>query len=195
MKASVYISVILFLITIPVNAQEGWFWQNPLPQGNSLNSVYFINENFGWGVGDYATIINTTNGGYNWIRQVSKTGYNLFSVFFIDQNTGWTGGIYTIFKTTNGGVTFIEDENNPSQPNSFLLSQNYPNPFNPTTKIKYSIPVGTRDRVSVQMKLYDVLGKEVETLVNEEKPAGEYVVEFPPQSEEAIFQAESIFTS
>jgi hypothetical protein len=63
-------------------------------------------------------------------------------------------------------------------PNSFKLFQNYPNPFNPTTKIKFTIPVGTRDRVSVQLKVYDVLGNEITTLVNEEKQPGTYEVEF-----------------
>jgi hypothetical protein len=62
---------------------------------------------------------------------------------------------------------------------SFVLYQNYPNPFNPSTKIKYSIPkVGTRDRVSVQLKVFNILGNEIATVVNEEKPAGEYEVEF-----------------
>ena len=64
-------------------------------------------------------------------------------------------------------------------PTEYSLSQNYPNPFNPSTKIKFSIPfVETRDRVSVQLKVYDVLGNEVATLVNEEKPAGSYEVGF-----------------
>ena len=65
---------------------------------------------------------------------------------------------------------------------TFSLSQNYPNPFNPTTKIKYTIPsIETRHASSLQMvtlKVYDVLGNEIATLVNEEKPAGEYEVEF-----------------
>jgi len=64
-------------------------------------------------------------------------------------------------------------------PDEFNLSQNYPNPFNPRTKIKYSISsVGARERVSVQLIVYDVLGNEVATLVNEELSAGEYEVEF-----------------
>ena len=66
-----------------------------------------------------------------------------------------------------------------NMPFDFSLAQNYPNPFNPSTKIKFSIPfVETRDRVSVQLKVYDVLGNEIATLVNEEKPAGSYEVEF-----------------
>ncbi|MCW9064775.1 MAG: T9SS type A sorting domain-containing protein, partial [Ignavibacteriaceae bacterium] len=72
--------------------------------------------------------------------------------------------------------------------NEFSLCQNYPNPFNPSTKIKFTIPTspypspyqgeGTRERFFVTLKVYDVLGKEISTLVNEEKPAGEYEVEF-----------------
>ena len=56
----------------------------------------------------------------------------------------------------------------------FLLGQNYPNPFNPSTKIKYFIP----EMSEVTLKIYDVLGNEIATLVNEEKPAGEYEIEF-----------------
>lgn len=64
-------------------------------------------------------------------------------------------------------------------PDDFLLYQNYPNPFNPATKIKFEIPGQARNDISlVTLKVYDVLGKEVATLVNEYKPAGSYEVEF-----------------
>jgi hypothetical protein len=53
---------------------------------------------------------------------------------------------------------------------AFELEQNYPNPFNPSTKINYSVPQLSQ----VQIKVFDVLGNEIETLVNEEKPAGTY---------------------
>jgi len=59
-------------------------------------------------------------------------------------------------------------------PSEFRLSQNYPNPFNPSTTIYYSIP----ELSFVTLRVYDVLGKEVATLINEEKPAGSYEVEF-----------------
>ena len=61
----------------------------------------------------------------------------------------------------------------------FILEQNYPNPFNPTTKIKYTIPKDARgEKQEVILKVYDVLGNEIATLVNESKTAGSYEVEF-----------------
>jgi|WetSurSiteA1Bulk_404760.scaffolds.fasta_scaffold03524_3 hypothetical protein len=66
-------------------------------------------------------------------------------------------------------------------PNVFSLEQNYPNPFNPATKIKYTIPNVTlrqaQSDILVTLKVYDILGNEVATLVNEEQIAGEYEVE------------------
>jgi hypothetical protein len=61
-----------------------------------------------------------------------------------------------------------------TQPSEFTLEQNYPNPFNPSTSIHYAI--GTRQ--FVQLKVYDVLGNEIATLVEEFKPAGSYEIDF-----------------
>jgi hypothetical protein len=73
-------------------------------------------------------------------------------------------------------IVEVEVNNIPTQ---FSLDQNYPNPFNPATKIKYTIPdVGTSLMKFVQLKVYDVLGNEVATLLSEEKPAGSYEVSF-----------------
>jgi hypothetical protein len=64
-------------------------------------------------------------------------------------------------------VSNVDDETNITQ---YELLQNYPNPFNPTTTINYQLPQAG----FVTLKVYDVLGNEIETLVNEEKPAGTY---------------------
>ena len=61
---------------------------------------------------------------------------------------------------------------------NYFLSQNYPNPFNPSTKIEYSI----KESGHVKLKVYDILGREVEVLVNEYKSAGNYTVEFNAQN-------------
>ena len=68
-----------------------------------------------------------------------------------------------------------------SVPSEFKLEQNYPNPFNPSTTIKYSIPVDTRRGVLTQnviLKIYDILGREVSTLLNKEQKPGNYEVKF-----------------
>ena len=66
---------------------------------------------------------------------------------------------------------------------NFELYQNYPNPFNPTTKIRFSIPSFVHHQTShVNIKVYDILGNEIVTLVNENKPAGNYEVEFNASS-------------
>ncbi|HEX9253135.1 MAG TPA: T9SS type A sorting domain-containing protein, partial [Ignavibacteriaceae bacterium] len=69
-------------------------------------------------------------------------------------------------------ITNLETEINTA--NNFELYQNYPNPFNPATRIQYTIS----NRQFVQLKVFDVLGNEVATLVDEEKPAGNYEVDF-----------------
>ncbi|MBK9096645.1 MAG: T9SS type A sorting domain-containing protein [bacterium] len=92
----------------------------------------------------------------------------------------WGDGVVAFNK--NGLVLSTDKQDNSVVINDFRLEQNYPNPFNPSTKIKYSIPPVTfrqaqRD-ILVTLKVYDILGKEIAKLVNEEKPAGEYQVEF-----------------
>jgi hypothetical protein len=67
----------------------------------------------------------------------------------------------------------IEINNNPI-PNVYSLSQNYPNPFNPSTTIKFNM----KEAGLVSLKIYDILGREVSTLLNEVKPAGSYNINF-----------------
>jgi len=59
-------------------------------------------------------------------------------------------------------------------PDEYLLNQNYPNPFNPTTRIDFSL----KENGIISLKVYDLLGRDVATLLNEQKPAGTYSVEF-----------------
>jgi hypothetical protein len=70
-------------------------------------------------------------------------------------------------------ATGISNNNN-NIPLSYSLQQNYPNPFNPVTKISYDIPKSG----FVTVKIFDILGKEIATLVNENKNPGRYIVDF-----------------
>ncbi len=101
------------------------------------------------------------------IREIEEDQYG--KLFF-----GTNKGLYNV-----DIITAIENEENPQIPKEFSLSQNFPNPFNPVTVIKYEIPGQARnDNMNVQLKVYDILGNEIATLVNEEKHAGSYGVEF-----------------
>ena len=83
---------------------------------------------------------------------------------------GQDAGLLLDFENISG----VDDRGNSLLPSSIKIYQNYPNPFNPVTKIKYEIP----QSANASLKVYDVLGNEIVTLVNEEKPAGSYQIEF-----------------
>lgn len=161
--------------TIIKTTDGGSTWIKQGGVSNSLlTSVYFTNQNTGWAVGYWGYCFKTTNGGTNWIEQGLTDNY-LYCVNFLNESTGWiVGDGGTILKTTNGGITFIEDENNFAQPKEFLMQQNYPNPFNPSTKISWQSPVSSHQ----VLKVFDVLGREVATLVDEYRNAGYHEIEF-----------------
>jgi subtilisin-like proprotein convertase family protein len=91
----------------------------------------------------------------------------------VDNKAGVTGSLLdwglVIIPSTGTGIK--EDK---YLPREFYLAQNYPNPFNPSTRIKYSIP----NNAKVELKVFDLLGRETAVLVNEYKQAGNYEVEF-----------------
>jgi photosystem II stability/assembly factor-like uncharacterized protein len=150
---------------------------NPVYRNYHINSIYFTSLDTGWFAGGNQ-IRYTTNGGVNWISQSSGTTNYLYSIFFVNSNTGWAVGANgTILKTINGGVTSISKLSN-EIPDNFILFQNYPNPFNPTTKIRFEIPLRKGGEGVVSLKVYNITGKELATLVNEQLQPGTYEVTF-----------------
>lgn len=119
------------------------------------------------------------------------------SYSFIDENVTTSIYKYRLKQIDfDGSFTFsneIEVEVD-FTPNEFVLHQNYPNPFNPSTVIKFEIPGQARnDNALVTLKVFDVLGNEVTTLVNEEKQPGVYEVEFNSHSDEGQNLASGIY--
>jgi photosystem II stability/assembly factor-like uncharacterized protein len=169
------------IILKTTNGGTNWIDISPnIVSDKYVGGVYFLDAFTGWVVGNDGLVIKTIDGGDSWDIQNSGTYVNLYAVHFIDSCKGWAvGSNGTILHTTNGGVTFIEEIN--EAPPKFSIEQNYPNPFNPTTKIKFGIPsVESHPDASlpVTLKVYDVLGNEVVTLVNEEKQPGTYEIQF-----------------
>jgi hypothetical protein len=151
--------------------------------------VYVTGESLGSGTNfDYATIKYTNEGIEQWIARYNRAETSLEQAFdmavddsgnvFVTGN-GITGVKYAFLTIKYSQLTTgILDDVNPI-PNQFILEQNYPNPFNPSTKIKFTIPQDERrETKNVSLKVFDVLGNEVATLVDEYKPAGSYDVEF-----------------
>ncbi len=132
------------------------------------------------------------------ISSIPGSGDRLFHSVVIKQapNGAKSGAIYIDGAQYRDPTATSVDDELAANPNSFYLSQNYPNPFNPSTTIRYAIPLLRGDEglsaspasqskagradggVLVTLRVYDVLGNEVATLANEEKPAGTYSVNF-----------------
>jgi len=116
------------------------------------------------GSGTVVTYINSTNSNPFTLTATNPGNYIV--------NAGKSGPLRWDSASVNIVITGVSS--NSSNPTSFMLYNNYPNPFNPTTIIKYSIP-----EVSfTSLIIYNELGKEVSTLINETKSAGTYEVEF-----------------
>ncbi|NOS86566.1 MAG: T9SS type A sorting domain-containing protein [Ignavibacteria bacterium] len=179
----------------------GLNWINQkLPRGGVLTTsqvVKFsiISRDTVWGTGGQANIsgsgrgviYRTTNGGDTWKFQIPDTNFTIGAfgfIQFINKNTGWASGqiynsqIHSGIHTTNGGdTTFLLGLQQISNevPREFKLYQNYPNPFNPKTNIKYQI---VNNNSEVLISVFDITGKHIIDLVNQQQIAGIYEVDF-----------------
>jgi photosystem II stability/assembly factor-like uncharacterized protein len=161
------------IVVKTMNEGVNWIYY-PSGSNFALRGIKFLDTNIGFCVGQAGRIIRSTNGGINWTQQTSPTTDPLAYLDFTDYNNGWIVGFNgKILYTSNGGAMWVHPVST-EIPNSFSLSQNYPNPFNPTTIINFHLPVFS----NVSLKIYDMLGSEVATLVNEELNSGVYEIEF-----------------
>jgi photosystem II stability/assembly factor-like uncharacterized protein len=168
-----------------------WQWQR-LPQlnyANILSRFSLINYDTIYGVGgiysypfvDRGLVYKTINGGVNWGYQIPDTGYSIYQYRFIsfaNEIKGWAFPLAykNIFTTTGGDSTIYtsirKDGNQIAE--DFILYQNFPNPFNQSTVISFQTSISG----NVTLKLYDITGKEIRTLMNERKTSGSYNVRF-----------------
>jgi photosystem II stability/assembly factor-like uncharacterized protein len=159
----------------------GTTWNYKLSTTNVvLKSVYFLNSSLGWAVGwdlaapNLAKEYKTIDSGETWIPQYMNSWSRPWSVYFTDANTGWAVGYFSgILKTSTGGGIFVNNIST-EVPDNYSLHQNYPNPFNPSTNIKFEI----LKNENVTLTIYDMLGREISTLVNEKLQPGTYEVTF-----------------
>ncbi|MCX6150093.1 MAG: T9SS type A sorting domain-containing protein [Ignavibacteriales bacterium] len=158
-----------------INDGEQW-----VQVSEGIKSVEFaspIFEMFGNNIflANHKEIYLSTDNGDNWFLvnyglpdEYINTLVIVDTVIFVG-----TGGNGVWCRSLTEIITAIGNEKN-NLPSNYTLEQNYPNPFNPTTTIQFQVP----KFLFVNIKVYDVLGREVANLVNEEKPAGTYQVSF-----------------
>ncbi|MBN1633093.1 MAG: T9SS type A sorting domain-containing protein [Ignavibacteria bacterium] len=171
------------------NTGENWMYSDSIQA--RFFSIYFLNLNAGYACGD-DWVYKTTDAGINWIMQTPSSIYHSWnSIYFLNENTGFIAGNNgVIMKTTNGGNVFVKNIST-EIPSAFSLEQNYPNPFNAVTRIKFKVTSegdrsqktgvslgGRSQKTGVRLKVYDLNGREIRTLVNERLEAGVYEVRF-----------------
>ncbi|CAN5511547.1 hypothetical protein BH10BAC5_BH10BAC5_16460 [soil metagenome] len=154
------------------NGGVNWtFYDIPNAMDFDVEGIGFLDQSTGW-IGGWGGLngptYQTTNGGTNWT--VSNFGYNINRFQFINDTLAYAVG-KTFYKYSR--ITGIHQIST-LIPVNFLLEQNYPNPFNPSTKIKFSVHQSSE----IILKVFDLSGKEIAVLVNENLQPGEYETAF-----------------
>ncbi|MBX7047121.1 MAG: T9SS type A sorting domain-containing protein [Ignavibacteria bacterium] len=157
------------------------------PGLSNIKKFSFINSDTIWGVNGYyvypnsqfrGVIYTSTNGGINWFFQVPDTSIHVFyyqHIKFSNKLNGSAAAVQTVIRTKVGGDPLTSINPTISEiPKQYKLEQNYPNPFNPVTSFKFQVS----SPKYVQVRVFDLQGKEITLLVNEKKNAGSYSVSF-----------------
>jgi len=166
-------------IFMTTNGGQDWDSVTINTEAREINCVVFVTPLVGFAAASVYTnaggVLKTFDGGLNWYLQWANSPNTCNSIDFSGSDKGWASLNSGVIITDNGGGNIIGIETiSGIIPEKFELSQNYPNPFNPTTNIKLQIPKAG----NVKLTVFDVTGKEVAILVNENLSAGEYKVDF-----------------
>jgi photosystem II stability/assembly factor-like uncharacterized protein len=162
---------------VRVSTNGGGTWNAATsPTTAALVGVAFLpGTNSAW-MASGTTSYRSTNNGSNWFAQSQYPfGGSLTHLSFVDTTYGWAvTGSGEILKYQPPGTVGVEETPGDLAPTTVFLEQNYPNPFNPTTHVGFRISAFG----FVSLKVYDLLGREVATLINGTFPAGEHAVSF-----------------
>jgi len=153
------------------NEGENWTPADTGLTNSAINSLYSYSEDVFAAAGNAYL---TTDGGAHW-TSVGE-GLNGRAQTFTVLNSVLYAGVYGngVWRRPLSEMITSVKRDSAVLPVDFALAQNYPNPFNPSTVITYQLPMNSH----VVLKIYDVLGREIETLVNEDQKAGSYEVQF-----------------
>jgi hypothetical protein len=167
-----------------LSTNNGNNWSQIGLQNQLIASVATSGNNIFVGAYNYGGVYLTTNNGVNWIlKDQGLDPYASVEAFVVANNYIFSGAndcYYSIWRRSYSEIIGVQNISS-EIPSGFSLYQNYPNPFNPMTKIKFDIPqsvILSGAKNLVVLKVYDILGKEIQTLVNEQLQPGSYEVLF-----------------
>jgi len=158
----------------------GSIWQAGFVPGfNRINTAFFVSRDSGMVAGDNGKIRFTTDGGVSWFEDsiassLTTQNINHIDVSLTDSLAVIVGDSGTVIFVVRDSTLLDVSPDGMTIPVGFELRQNYPNPFNPSTTFTFTIPHSSFTILSV----YDILGREVASIVNEELPPGRYAQEW-----------------
>src|SRR5689334_3021748 len=97
----IFLSILFFFLSVNIHSQDGWFWLNPLPQGNSYNGISMTSNNTIYVSASGGTLLKSTDNGNNFVMMSNNE--NGGSLTFINDLIGFSAGTNGILKTINGG--------------------------------------------------------------------------------------------
>jgi photosystem II stability/assembly factor-like uncharacterized protein len=160
------------------DAGSSWVFQNnPVTQNQyvQINDLRFLTPDSGWAVHGTpvsGAIMFTTNGGNNWI--IEEGSNNWFDcIYNYARYKAWCGSEGKVWYTYLQSPMGLKNTNN-KVPVSYVLYQNYPNPFNPVTTIEFD----AAEQSEIELSIFDVTGRKIETLINSVFGAGKYKFDF-----------------
>jgi len=153
---------------------DNWNYELPGFLGVATG-LSFRKKNEAWAcLGAERKFILSADSGKTWNDFNTYNNAAIYDLVFTDSLHGFAVGDSGVILKYKYNLTSIIDDNKTGIPSTIYLSQNYPNPFNPSTKISWQSSMGSWQ----SLKVYDALGNEIATLIDEYKPAGNYEIEF-----------------
>jgi photosystem II stability/assembly factor-like uncharacterized protein len=151
-----------------------WFYDT-LGTFGVANSIDFRTASEGWiSLGIAQKFVYTLYTGNTWTSVYTPDSVQIYGIDFSDSLHGWAVGYSGAILQYNYGALGVNNFSEITKPDDFSLEQNYPNPFNPLTILNYELRVTNY----VKLKIYDVLGNEVISLIDSKQNAGKYSITF-----------------
>ncbi len=156
------------------STDQGKIWAPPALNNNNILSLTINKSGDLFAGTDVNGVFESMDNGTNWVQQNNNLSDLDILSLAVDNNGILFAGPYAGGVFRAGSAPTAVKNIHPNLPTSYNLSQNYPNPFNPSTIISYQLPVSSK----VVLKIYDLLGRDVATLVDDRQHAGNYSVKF-----------------